>query len=149
MTVFHHIVKFIFKLKNMIDSNYAKIIDRIKATISDSIILIIFTFIISYILSHFENVPENLKMIIFINTFIFYNPLFISFFGGTIGHMMFQICVKRELDTHKNIPFILAILRHITKSFLGIISLFIISSNEKKKAIHDYIAKSVVIYSKK
>lgn len=133
----------------MTNPNYAKIIDRIKATIADSIILIIFTFIISYILSHFEDVPENLKMIIFITTFIFYSPLFISLLGGTIGHMMFQICVKKELDNNKNIPFILAVLRHITKSFLGIISLLIISNNEKKQAIHDYVANSVVIYSKK
>ena len=133
----------------MTNPNYPKIIDQIKATIAESIILIIFTFIISYILSHFEDVPDNLKMIIFITTFIFYSPLFISLLGGTIGHMMFQICGKKELDNNKNIPFILAVLKHLTKKNSGIISLLIISNNEKKQAIHDYVANSVVIYSKK
>ena len=48
----------------------------------------------------------------------------------------------------KNISFPFALVRYLLKMFLGWISLLTITANDKKKAIHDFVAKSVVIETK-
>jgi uncharacterized RDD family membrane protein YckC len=84
-------------------------------------------------------------------TFIFivllYDPLFTSIFGGTVGHMFQGIRVKKESDEARNIPFFSAMLRYAAKVLLGIISLLTVSGHPKKKAIHDMMAGSVVVFA--
>jgi len=127
--------------------NYPNVLDRVKAVIADSFIIILFMLIVTYLISLFENVHENVRILAFVFIFLLYDPLFTSIFGGTIGHMMFGLRVKREKDTTKNILFPLAIVRFFLKGSLGWISLLTVSSNKKRKAIHDYLVKSVVIYN--
>ncbi len=73
-------------------------------------------FIASYVFSLFENVPDYARIIVFVFIFLLYDPLFTSIFGGTIGHMIIGIRVKRESNIQKNILFPLAILRFIMKN---------------------------------
>lgn len=60
--------------------------------------------------------------------------------------MIMGLRVKNESNEEKNILFHKAILRYLVKSSLGWISLLTVSGNKKKKAIHDKVAGSVVIY---
>jgi len=133
----------------MTKENYPGVSDRIKAVVTDSIIIVIFMIIITYIFSNFEHVPDNARIFAFLFVFILYDPVFTSVFGGTIGHMMFGIRVKQENNQMKNIIFPLALLRFIVKASLGWISLITVSGNKERKAIHDYLVRSVVIYEKK
>ena len=128
--------------------NYPGILERIKAILVDTIIIIVLMFIVSHIFSSIGKVPDNWKMIALIFIFILYDPLFTSIFGGTIGHMVLGIRVKKERDPTKNILFPMALIRYIFKTLLGWISLLTVSSNTKGKAIHDMIAGSVVVYKK-
>ena len=82
---------------------------------------------------------------LFLFVFFLYEPLFVSAFGGTIGHTYSNIKIKREYNTGKNISFPIAIVRFTLKSLLGWISLLTVTSNTKKQAIHDFAAKSVVV----
>lgn len=132
----------------MTEEEYPGITDRVKAVITDSIVIVIFMFIVTYVFSNFENVPDNARIIAFIFIFGLYDPLFTSIFGGTIGHMIRGIRVKKENNHKKNILFPLAVIRFLIKALLGWISLLTVSGNEKRKAIHDYIAGSVVVYTK-
>ncbi len=127
---------------------YPGVFDRVKAMVTDGIVIIVFMFIASFVFSLFENVPDYARIIVFVFIFLLYDPLFTSIFGGTIGHMIIGIRVKRESNEQKNILFPLAILRFVVKTSLGIISLFTVFGNEKRKAIHDYLVRSVVIYAK-
>ena len=132
----------------MTENNYPGVSDRVKAVVTDSFIIIFLLFVASYIFSYFEDVPTIVRIIAFIFVIILYDPLMTSVFGGTIGHMMFGIRVKRESNQTKNIIFPFAIIRFIAKGFLGWISLLTVHSNEKRKAIHDYVVGSVVVYKK-
>lgn len=132
----------------MTEENYPGVFDRVKAMVTDSIVIVVFMFVASYVFSLFENVPDYARIIVFVFIFVLYDPIFTSIFGGTIGHMLIGIRVKKESNEHKNILFPLAILRFVVKAFLGIISLFTVFGNEKRKAIHDYLVGSVVIYVK-
>ena len=76
--------------------NYPNVLDRVKAVVADSVIIILFMLIATYLFSLFENVHENVRILAFVFIFLLYDPLFTSIFGGTIGHMMFGLRVKRE-----------------------------------------------------
>jgi len=130
----------------MEETNFASISDRIKAVFADSLVIIGFLISFTYFFESFEHVHENAKIIAFVFVFALYDPLMLSIFGGTIGHMVVGIRVKREKNHSKNIYFHMALLRFIIKISLGWISLLSISFNKNKKAIHDYAANSVVIY---
>ncbi len=128
---------------------YPGVFDRVKAVIVDSIILIILIVITTDIFSSFDNVPNIAKIIAFVFIFCLYDPLFTSLLGGTVGHKAIGIRVKRANNPEKNILFHIALLRYIIKGGIGWISLLTVSGNEKRLAIHDSLAGSIVIYSNK
>ncbi len=130
----------------MKEENYPRVIDRVKAVMADSFLIIILMFVISYVFTLFGSVSDNARIIAFVFLFLLYDPLMTSIFGGTIGHMLVGIRVKRESDEQRNILFPTAILRFIVKASLGWISLLTVTSNKKGKAIHDILARSVVVY---
>ena len=127
------------------EPTYANLPSRFKAAFIDSVILIGMMYLASEVFSLFDSIPNYFRFTVAVFIFLLYDPIFVSAFGGTIGHSYIGISVKRDGDSEKNIIFPLAIIRFIVKVFLGWISLLTTTSNEKKKAIHDYIAKSVVI----
>lgn len=132
----------------MTEDNNPGVFDRVKAIAIDGIFIIVFMFLVSYGFSLFENVPDQARIVAFIFIFILYDPLFTSTFGGTIGHMITGLRVKRESDETKNILLPHALLRFIVKASLGWISLLTVLNNPKRKAIHDYLVGSVVVYAK-
>jgi uncharacterized RDD family membrane protein YckC len=131
----------------MEQENYPGVFDRIKAIVVDWIVQLIFMFIGYFLFSQFDNVPDYVPMLVMIFIFLLYDPIFTSTFGGTLGHMFVGIRVKSESNVNKNISFPIALVRYIAKAFLGIISLFTVFGNKKRKAIHDFLVGSVVVYS--
>lgn len=125
---------------------YAILPTRVKAVIIDSLIIVAAMYLISEVLDSFENVAVLIKMFCFA-LILLYDPIFTSLYGGTIGHSFCNISVKKESDLSENISFPLAILRYLIKTSLGWISLISVTANDKRKAIHDFLAKSVVIES--
>ena len=119
---------------------------RIKAAFTDGIILMALMVVFSQILALFETVPDAVRILGFIFIFILYDPLFTSFLGGTVGHMIMGIRVKKQSDLTENIILPLAVVRFICKAILGWVSLLTIGSSRKNLAIHDMAVKSIVIY---
>jgi len=126
-------------------TDYPGVFIRVKAATIDSIVIILFMVVTTDIFSRFENVPDYARMIAFIFIFLLYEPLMVSFFGSTIGHRMSKIKVQRD-DNGKRINIAMAIFRFSIKALLGWISLFSVSMNNDRKAIHDIAAKSIVVY---
>jgi len=133
----------------MIENDFAGVADRIKALFVDYLVMVLLMFAASQILSGIEPVPDFARPVALIFILLLYDPVFTSAFGGTIGHMIIGIRVKRENDQTRNLLFPIAVIRYLVKQFLGIISLFVIYSNDKRQAIHDYLANSVVIVHNK
>jgi uncharacterized RDD family membrane protein YckC len=128
---------------------YAGVSDRIKAIICDAVMIGIFMFIIAKIFASIGPVSDTARMLSFVFVFCLYDPLFTSIFGGTIGHFMNGLRVKRENDFNRNILFPLGLVRFAIKACLGWLSMITVGGNDKSKAIHDIVAGSVVIYKKK
>ena len=123
---------------------YPEIIDRVKAMFFDFLVMVFAMFIITDVFSRFENVPNEYRMIAFV--FFLYDPIAVAFFGGTIGHHINLITIKRESNIKKNIYIHSALIRFTVKLFLGWLSFVTINSSDKKRAIHDMIAGSVVVF---
>nr|WP_262509290.1 RDD family protein [Tamlana nanhaiensis] len=127
---------------------FASIFDRVKAAFIDTVILILMMYVFSLIFDSFEPVSEIIKITIYILLFILYDPLLTALKGGTIGHSILKLGVRKDEnydEKGKRIPFLIAIIRFILKGTLGWVSLLTISGDKKKKSIHDKAAKSVVI----
>jgi len=124
---------------------YALFSDRVKAAVLDSIILIFSIVGITYLFSMFESVHNNIRMGAFIFVFFLYDPIFTSSFGGTVGHYLIGIRVKRESNPDKNIYFHLAFIRFALKALLGWLSLVTVFTSKKRKALHDMVVHSIVI----
>lgn len=129
----------------MDSSKYGKLMSRVKAVIIDSLVIMGLGLLATFLLNKFENTPDSARLIAFLFVFFLYDPTFTSLFGGTLGHLIIGLTVRRESDESKKMFFPLAIVRFITKALLGWISLLTISSNDKRRAIHDLVANSVVI----
>jgi uncharacterized RDD family membrane protein YckC len=145
-----NILDTIVKEKEVSEYLYPGILERIKAAVTDSIVLIVLMIIIANVFSMFDSVTEGARIIAFVFVFGLYDPIFTSLFGGTIGHFIIGIRVVKDDDTRsKKILFPLAIIRYIVKILLGWISLLSINRSKKSKAMHDILINSLVIYKKK
>ena len=125
--------------------NYATLIDRIKSAVIDSIVIIGFMYVSTEILLFFDDVPNYIRIVIAVFIFLLYEPIFVSLFGQSIGHSYLKIKVVKDDTSQKNISFPIAIFRFLCKAFLGWLSFLTVSTSEKKKAIHDLIANSIVV----
>jgi uncharacterized RDD family membrane protein YckC len=131
------------------DYEYPSLQTRVMALFIDSLILVLVFVLASYIFSFFDNVPNWLRGFVLIFMIYIYDPLFTSFAGFTIGHYIMNLRVKNTNDPSKNIMFISAIFRFLIKPLLGWLSFLTVTSNKRKRAIHDILCGSVVYVNKK
>lgn len=130
------------------DDYYAHLFTRVKAAFIDSIAFVILIYSATEVFNLIENVPNYVRIVTFLSVFVLYEPILISIYGATAGHFFNDIVVKRESDETKNVIFIYALGRFLTKVLLGWISLLTVNGDSKMKAIHDYVGKSVVLQYK-
>lgn len=126
------------------EDNYPLLGDRIQSTFIDTILLVAMMFLFSEILDWFQNVPDSVRITMFIAVWIVYDPLCTTF-GCTLGNYIKGLRVRQHDDVHKRINIIQAIIRYMLKLFLGWLSFLTINSNKEKRAIHDFAVGSVVI----
>ncbi|SFU32684.1 Uncharacterized membrane protein YckC, RDD family [Pustulibacterium marinum] len=123
----------------------ASLSSRIKALCVDQCLLIGAMYAVTEILESFDEVPNEVRILAFIILFVLYEPFFVSFYGGTIGHSFAKITVRKKKDTDEKISFLSAMIRFLIKMGLGVFS-FLILSKKNPQAIHDKIVESLVVY---
>jgi len=123
---------------------YPQLSDRIQSTFIDTILIIIMMFVFASILDKFENVPDWVRIVMFVGLFIVYEPLCMTI-GATLGNFLKGIRVRKYSDSTKRINIFQAIIRYPIKVLLGWISFLTINSNPKRRAIHDLVSGSVMI----
>ena len=124
---------------------YPGIVTRIQALFVDLIVMLLIFTLAAYIIDFAGGAPGWLRGSVLFTMVFLYDPLTLSLYGGTLGHYLMGIRVKREDDLSKNIMLPLAFLRLFFKSLLGWISFLTVTGNKRRRAIHDLISGSVVI----
>ena len=72
-------------------------------------------------------------------------PLLVSYYWGqTVGQYLWGIKIIRETDLTR-CPLVLSFVRYYAKALLGLWSMIYMLFSRKHKAIHDYLAHTVVI----
>lgn len=123
---------------------YPSLSERIQSSFIDSMFIIIAMFGFASVLDQFENVPDWIRIILFLAIWFVYEPL-CSTLGFTLGNYVKGIRVRSFSDPDKRINFMQAIIRYLLKLTLGWISFFTIHTNDAKRAVHDLAAGSVMI----
>lgn len=125
------------------DKNYPTVLDRIKSSLIDSIVLIAVIWLVSDTLNSFLTVPNWIKMLLFSLMFL-YEPICTTI-GGTLGNHKMEIRVRKSSDEEKRINLFQAIVRFILKVIFGWLSFLTIFFSKKSRTIHDIIAGTVMI----
>ncbi len=126
---------------------YPSLLERFKAIILDGFIIIIGLVIAGLIFSGFPDAPGFVRGSVFVLVFLLYEPIMVAM-GGTIGHRVMGLRVKSYSDSSKNIMLPLSIIRSIVKWLLGWISFLSMIANEEKRAMHDLLSSSIILYKK-
>ena len=126
------------------EEEYPHLIDRIQSTFIDTILIVILMFLFSTILDKIANPSDWIRILMFLGIWFVYEPLCVAL-GFTLGNYMKGIRVRQFGNTSKRINILQSLMRYIFKVLLGWLSFLTIGGNSKRRAIHDFIAGSVMV----
>ncbi len=127
------------------DGKYPTLTRRYIATAIDAVFVLSVIILISYL---FENAGETgvkIRVGLILCLFIVYEPLCTSRFC-TLGQKIMGVRVRRYPSLER-IPLFMAYARIIVKAVFGIFSFFTLPFSQKRRAIHDMAARSIVVFA--
>jgi hypothetical protein len=128
---------------------YPPLIRRFQSLFIDQMFIIFCMVMLSKIFSNeSEESTGALRGILLIALFFAYEP-FCMAFGCSLGNYICGIRVRQFMDHSKRINIINSYARFIVKICIGVISFFTVTSDEYKRAMHDQVARSIMLYAKK
>jgi len=122
---------------------YPSLLRRYFSTCIDGLFIIGMLVLWAYILDTENSTAIYVRIGIILFMFFVYEPIFTAYFC-TLGQKITGIRI-RKYSTGKRISLVQAYLRIIVKILLGILSFFTIPFTKNKRAIHDFVAGSLVI----
>lgn len=131
-------------ISNESSEKYPLLIDRIQSTFVDMFFIIVLMFVFAAILDRCNDVPNWVRIVLFVGIFIVYEPLCTTL-GFTLGNYIKGIRVRQFDNSTRKINFLQAFVRYILKVALGWLSFLTIHSVKKRRAIHDMVSGSVMI----
>ena len=124
-------------------ANYPTVLDRIKSTTIDTLILIVCMYFFSDILNSYENVPNWVRAVLF-GSLLMYEPICTAF-GATIGNHKMNIRVRKVSNENERINIFQSIIRFFFKIILGWLSFITVFTSPKSRTLHDIICGSIMI----
>jgi|SRR5882672_8677014 len=126
---------------------YPLLLDRVQSMFIDVVLIIVMMFVFAALLDKYEHPPDWVRIVLFFGLWAVYEPL-CTVLGCTLGQYIKKIRVRNYPDASKHINFFQAFVRYVLKTCLGWISFLTINTNHEKRAIHDYVAGSVMVKAK-
>jgi uncharacterized RDD family membrane protein YckC len=127
---------------------FASLATRIKASIIDSIILMALFISIPMVIGAFSNSESTIKAVVMFAPLLLLEPFLVAYLGSTIGQFVFGIKIVR-VDSRSNCPLFASFFRYLAKTVLGGVSLIYMLFSRKHQAIHDHLAGTIVLISRK
>jgi uncharacterized RDD family membrane protein YckC len=126
-------------------NTYPRFLKRFRAVLIDSVILPV-AVIGALIFGNAMGVTSGFgKGMMLLLPLLLLEPAMVAFTGGTIGHHLMKIRVAK-MDGSGNINFFSATIRFMMRTLLGGLSLIFVFTTAKHQALHDLMARSVVIH---
>jgi len=127
---------------------YSTLPRRIKASIIDSFLLLALFILCPLAIGSLTGSKTWLNGVAMFAPPLLLEPFLISYFGFTLGQFIFGIQVVR-VDTHEKCPLLASFARYYIKILLGGLSTVYMLFSKKHQAIHDHVAKTLVVLSDK
>ena len=124
--------------------SYPRLLRRVQAVLIDSLIVPIALLSSISFLGVFEINESWVKAMFFFFPIFILEPFLVSFYGGTIGHYLLKLKV-RKIKEDRNINIVFSTIRFVLKFFLGWISLVLVLVSKRHQAVHDYLVGSIVV----
>jgi uncharacterized RDD family membrane protein YckC len=124
---------------------YARFPRRLRAVLLDSFIIVAILFAGALVISSVASsdaASRNLWIAVVVVA-ILYEPISVSFAGGTLGHYLTNLRVVDDV-TQKRLSFFKAAFRALIKDLLGWLSFFTMTVTRRHQAIHDVLTHSTV-----
>lgn len=125
--------------------SYPVVMLRLKALLLDSTLLGILVMALVMVAIKFAGDNRALKTVIILVPSILFEPILIWLTGGSIGHHYAGIKVVSG-KSGKNLFVVNGVLRFLTKSLLGVVSLASMLITKRHQSLHDVVSGSVVIF---
>ncbi len=127
---------------------FATLPRRIKAAIIDGVVLLTLMILSPLTISMLIGRDTGANAIAMYFPPFLLEPLLISFLGFTLGQYIFGIQVIR-MDTGGKCPLPASFLRYFAKTILGSFSMVYMLFSKKHQAIHDHLARTLVVLSRR
>jgi len=131
--------------ENILPIIYPRLIRRVQAYLIDTFIIVFLLVGLFLLVTTIAIEPFWLRIAIVIVPFLIFEPMLVSYTGGTVGHHLLKLKVQNAGNI-KNMNIVLAFFRYILKNLLGTISLMFVLTTRKHQAIHDFLTNSIVVY---
>jgi len=130
------------------ERQYPELKTRVQSTFIDGILIFVLMFAAAWLLdkSGIGDERENglIKAIIFVSIWGIYEPLSTTL-GATLGNYLMKIRVRNVNSEGKKLNIFQAIIRFVFKFSLGWLSFLTIHFDNKRRAIHDLVAGSIML----
>ncbi|MFO1321595.1 MAG: RDD family protein [Burkholderiales bacterium] len=123
---------------------YPRLIRRIRASMIDSVAIPVGVIAVVLAGERLGVSGGNGRILLIVVPILVLEPLLVSLTGGTIGHHLLKIRVVTR-DGTRNINLAAAMVRFLVKASLGWLSFITVFRTAKHQAIHDWVARTVVI----
>ncbi len=127
------------------DGKYPSLTRRYIATAIDVGFVIGAIILIGYLFDEASEAGVKIRVGLILFLFFVYEPLCTSRFC-TLGQKIMRVRVRRY-PSLKRISLLMAYTRILIKAFLGILSFFTLPFSQKRRAIHDLAARSIVVFA--
>jgi uncharacterized RDD family membrane protein YckC len=123
---------------------YARFSRRLRGIVLDWIIamVILFGAVLVAVSIQNDNFSRMLGILV-VAALLLYEPVLVSFTGGTLGHYFTNLRVVNDRDGG-NVSFLKACARVVIKGLLGWYSFVILAATRRNQAVHDLITRSTV-----
>jgi uncharacterized RDD family membrane protein YckC len=124
---------------------YARFSRRLRALLLD-VLVFAFLFYVGAVLIDLFAPSDSTRRVLWAAiglAILFYEPVLVSAFGGTIGHRLTNLRVVDDRSAG-NLSFVKAVLRALIKAFLGWFSFLSMTLTRRNQALHDVLTHSTV-----
>lgn len=123
---------------------YPRLLRRIQGILIDSLIFAIALALSIFIAGYLKLENDYINAAILLLPALSIDPFLITFTGGTIGHHLIGLQVRKQ-NKDENINLVFAYIRTFFKIILGTPSLIFVLTTKRHQAIHDIVSRSVVV----
>jgi uncharacterized RDD family membrane protein YckC len=126
---------------------YPRVLRRVQGALIDGLVIPVAAVGAIVALGYAGIGSGYLKGMVALFLILLLEPLAVSFTGGSIGHHVVGMRVRR-ISRDEKIGILSALVRFVVKTLAGLPAFLVVLTTRRRQALHDVAARSVVVYKR-